>query len=140
MNLIDIIKRQEGKSLKAYHDTRGVLTIGFGRNLDDVGISDAEAEYLLANDLARAAKDAAAVVGPAFHGLKPARKRALESMAFQMGRQGLSGFARMLDAIRADDWPAAKREALDSDWAKQTPGRAREVAEMLLTGTMPAEG
>lgn len=139
MTLADLIRRQEGIRLKPYKDTCGVLTIGIGRNLE-AGITLEEAEYLLANDLLRAEQDAAKIVGPTFHGLAPARKRALESMAFQLGRTKLGMFKKMLDAVRAGDWPAAKREALNSAWAQQTPGRAQEVAEMLMTGTMPAEG
>lgn len=139
MRLEDLIKRQEGVRLRAYKDTRGVMTIGFGRNLE-VGISLAEAEYLLANDLERAERDAAAVVGPIFHGLAPARKRALECMAFQMGRAGLATFHMMIDAVRAGDWAMAKLAALDSLWAQQTPGRAAEVGEMLLSGQFPPEG
>ncbi len=57
-----------------------------------------------------------------------------------MGRQGLAGFVRMLMAIQAGDWGGAKFEALESDWAKQTPGRAAEVAEMLYSGQFPPEG
>ncbi len=44
--LIDLIKRHEGLSLKPYMDSRGFLTIGYGRNLDANGISKSEAEYL----------------------------------------------------------------------------------------------
>jgi len=40
--------------LKPYRDSVGKLTIGVGRNLDDVGISAEEADVLLANDIAKA--------------------------------------------------------------------------------------
>ena len=36
---------------KPYKDTVGKLTIGVGRNLDDVGIGEEEAEVLLRNDI-----------------------------------------------------------------------------------------
>lgn len=39
-----LVKSDEGLSLKPYTDTRGKLTIGYGRNLTDVGISQAEAD------------------------------------------------------------------------------------------------
>ena len=51
------LKLDEGLRLKPYRDTVGKLTIGIGRNLDDVGISEAEAEYLLSNDLDRTISD-----------------------------------------------------------------------------------
>lgn len=44
--------RDEGKRLKPYKDTVGKLTIGVGRNLDDVGISESEAMALLDSDIA----------------------------------------------------------------------------------------
>ena len=37
------LARHEGLQLKPYLDTVGKLTIGYGRNLDDVGISKGEA-------------------------------------------------------------------------------------------------
>ena len=40
---IAILKEHEGRRLKPYTDTVGKLTIGYGRNLTDVGISDEEA-------------------------------------------------------------------------------------------------
>ena len=36
----------EGSRLKPYRDTVGKLTIGIGRNLDDVGLSEDEVDYL----------------------------------------------------------------------------------------------
>lgn len=49
--LIEELKRDEGVELKAYQDTVGIWTIGIGRNLQDVGVSMAEAEFLLATDI-----------------------------------------------------------------------------------------
>ena len=37
-NLIDLLMKHEGVRNKPYEDTVGVLTIGVGRNLDDVGL------------------------------------------------------------------------------------------------------
>lgn len=49
--LIKQLKKHEGVELKPYKCTSNKLTIGIGRNLEDVGISEHEAEYLLMNDL-----------------------------------------------------------------------------------------
>ncbi len=43
--------RHEGLGLKPYRCPAGKLTIGYGRNLDDTGISKAEAYELLSNDI-----------------------------------------------------------------------------------------
>ena len=49
--LIEQLKRHEGIKLTPYKCTSDKLTIGVGRNLEDVGISEQEAEMLLQNDI-----------------------------------------------------------------------------------------
>jgi GH24 family phage-related lysozyme (muramidase) len=44
----------ESLKLKVYKDSKGIDSIGIGRNLVDVGISLAEADLLYDNDVARA--------------------------------------------------------------------------------------
>ena len=56
---------------------------------------------------------------------------ALVSMAYQLGCTGLMGFKGMLSALEQGDCPTAKAEALDSDWARETPERAHRVSERL---------
>lgn len=55
--LIEQLKRHEGFSAKPYFCTANKLTIGYGRNLDDVGITESEASELLRQDIARARHD-----------------------------------------------------------------------------------
>ena len=50
-----LLRRHEGVRLKPYRDTVGKLTIGVGRNLDDVGITPDEATVLLRTDIDRTA-------------------------------------------------------------------------------------
>lgn len=135
MSLRDLLIADEGLRLKPYRCTEGKLTIGVGRNLDDVGITRDEAMMMLDHDITRSTNAAAEVVGrDVFGTLNPARQAALVSMAFQMGRDGLADFNRMLLAVRAGDWENAHANALDSKWARQTPARAQRIAKMLLTG------
>lgn len=135
MTLRDLIKEEEGLRLKPYRCTEGRLSVGYGRNLDDVGISKEEADYMLDHDITRATNAAAEVVGrDVFGALNPARQAALVCMAFQMGRAGLEGFNRMLLNVRSGDWQNAYDNALDSKWARQTPERAKRIANMILTG------
>lgn len=47
----------EGLRLRPYRDSVGKLTIGCGRNLDDVGITAAEAMMLLDNDVSRVERE-----------------------------------------------------------------------------------
>lgn len=128
------IKRDEGLCLKPYRDLVGVLTIGFGRNLEN-GISESEAAFLLENDLETATKDAAMCLGDEyFQALSPVRKAALVNMAFNLGRTRLLGFRLMLELMRQGRFDAAADAALQSKWATQVKGRAIRIAQALRQG------
>jgi lysozyme len=124
--------RDEGLKLKPYRDTRGILTIGVGRNLEGVGISEREAKILLANDIVSVASQLDTAL-PWWKSLSDGRQRALINMGF-MGVQKLLGFKNMLAALQAGDWDTASREALDSDWAREVKARANRVAVLILEG------
>lgn len=66
-----------------------------------------------------------------FNRLPPRKKQALSNIAFQIGVTGLFGFRRMLIAVKHRHWSGARREALDSLWARKNPEIAHEIAEML---------
>jgi len=66
--------------------------------------------------------------------LDPARRGVFENMCFQLGITKLRKFAKMWAAARNFDWETAAAEALDSAWARQTPERAKRLAEQLKTG------
>ena len=131
-SLIEQIKRHEGLRLTPYKCTAGKLTIGYGRNLEDRGISKSEAEDMLLADVAE--------VEERLHkfGLlgvdNDARRSVLINMAFQLGVSGLMKFKRFIAAYRAGDFVTASKEMLDSRWAMQTPNRAKELSEQMLTG------
>ncbi len=134
MTLEKMLMTEEGLRLKPYRCTAGKLTIGIGRNLDDVGISQDEAEYLLANDIRRLER---ALMGNAtFNSLDDNRKTAIMNMAFQLGVNGCLSFRNMWSALASKDWRNAHDEALKSQWAKQTPARAKRVALILLNGNL----
>ena len=117
----------EGIRLKPYLCPAGKTTIGVGRNLDDVGITEAEAMTLLDDDVARVTAQLAKAL-PWLQGNNV--QRAVGNMTFQMGLGALLKFKKMLAALQARDYNAARREALDSAWAKQTPQRAKRVTDL----------
>ena len=132
MNLEDILMRDEGVRLKPYRDTVGKLTIGVGRNLDDVGISEDEARYLLRSDIVRAVKDAETLSW--FHSLNDARQKVIVSMIFNLGLQGFSGFHQTIKYIEAGDYNTAADRMMASKWAEQVGGRAGRLAQMMRNG------
>jgi lysozyme len=133
MTLIDQLIRDEGVRLHPYTDSVGKLTIGIGRNLTDVGISQSEAEMLLANDVANASKRLDEAF-PWTSGLDDVRRGALLNMTFNMGVGGLAQFKKFLQAMQAGDWNLAHNEMLDSLWAKQVGVRAERLAVQIQVG------
>ena len=95
--LVADLIRDEGLALKPYVDSVGKTTIGVGRNLDDVGITEAEAISLLNYDIDRAISDAHRAL-PSFGDAPEPVQRALVNMAFNLGLPRLRGFKKMLKA------------------------------------------
>lgn len=133
MTLRDQLLRDEGCRLKVYADSRGIPTIGVGRNLRDKGISQAEADTMLDADIA---EYTAAVIArvPCATRLDEARRGVLVSMAFNLGVGGLLAFQKMLAALEAGDYATAATEMLDSDWATQVGPRAERLARQMREG------
>lgn len=127
-----LVKRHEGLSLRPYRDTLGVLTIGYGRNLDAVGILPEEADHMLDRDLARAEASASSFAGPCWATLPVTRRAVLTDMAFQLGASGLSRFRRLRAALDAGDVQAAAREIGTSRAAGQCPARYAELVALWL--------
>lgn len=134
--MIDIIAlkadliRDEGLRLKPYRDTVGKMTIGVGRNLDDMGITAGEADHLLENDIGRALDELRRTFAW-FDSLGEPQQRALANMTFNMGLPRLLGFRRMLDALKRGDYRQAAIEARDSRWAAQVGDRAWRVSKLM---------
>jgi GH24 family phage-related lysozyme (muramidase) len=96
------------------------------------GITDQEADQMLEANINKAKQDALDIIRQkGIADLSPQQQEALTEMVFQMGRSGVSKFNNMLDSLKYGDYDRAYDEALDSLWAKQTPQRAKEVAERL---------
>ena len=123
------LQRDEGLKLKPYLCPAGKLSLGYGRNLDDVGITQDEAMAMLDNDIDRVNAQLAKAL-PWLETKSPDVQRAIANMTFQMGLGALLKFKKMLAALQARDYTAARREALDSAWAKQTPQRAKRVTDL----------
>lgn len=101
--LIPHLRKEEGFKSYAYKDSLGFWTIGIGRLIDGRkggGISRAEAEYLLKNDIEVRHVALMAKI-PWFQSLDYVRQAILMSMAFQMGVDGLMGFKNMLAHVEA---------------------------------------
>lgn len=127
--LLEQIKRHEGFRSTVYKCTAGRNTVGYGRNLDDCGINEDEAEFLLVNDINRCRQELSHLD---WFILQPkVIQSVLINMAFQLGIKGISKFRGMIQALSVRNYPDAAKCMLDSLWAKQTPNRAQELAEII---------
>lgn len=135
-NLRELLKFEEGLRLKPYKCTAGRLTVGYGRNLDDRGISEFEANLMLSNDMADVRAEATREFAW-FNLIDVVRQDVVVAMIFQLGLARFKGFKGAIEAIRVHDYARAADEMLDSAWAKQTPGRAERMARMMRTGKYP---
>ncbi len=133
MKLEDTLIRHEGLRLKPYRDTVGKLTIGVGRNLDDVGITEDEAMYMLHTDIGRVRVQLAGSF-VWYPGLNSVRKDVLINMVFNLGLGRFKRFRRLIAAIEICRWDQAAKEMLDSKWAKQVGRRAIELARIMRDG------
>lgn len=140
MNLDHIRKqliRHEGLRLKPYHDNAVPprLSIGVGRNLDDVGVFSDEVELMLTNDINRSIKDLNDHLDW-WNSLDEARRGVLLNMTFNMGITGLLKFQKMLAALQSGDYQKAGEEMKDSLWYKQVGVRGLELVNQMQTGDM----
>lgn len=131
-DFISMLKRHEGQRLKPYLCTADKLTIGYGRNLDDNGISEAEALYLLQNDI-----DACYSELNVFHWfqeLDQVRQEALVDMRFNLGLPRFLSFKKMIARLMAKEYSQAAEEIINSLYARQVGDRANELAYMIERG------
>lgn len=130
--LIDQLILHEGMVLKPYRDTVGKLTIGVGRNLDDLGISKDEAKILLKNDISRTMSEANKL---SFFGkLSENRKLVILDMIFNMGFKTFSTFKNTIQLISDGKYTEASKAMLASKWASQVGKRAITLANMMDKG------
>jgi len=135
-NTKDLIKQlidHEGLKLFPYHCTADKLTIGVGRNLEDRGISEDEAAYLLKNDIEIVERELLEAQ-PLVSMLDPVRQRVLVDMGFNLGTPTLMKFQKMWDAIEDGDFEEASNQMMQSRWAEQVGRRAERLRDAMLTG------
>lgn len=133
--LIAALKIDEGLRLKAYKDTVGVWTVGYGHAhvAPNTVWTQEQAERALIEDVA-IHNHLLAEKLPWVSSLDPVRRRVLENMAFNLGVKGLLGFKNTLEFVRTGQYDKAADGMLASLWAKQVKGRAVRLAQEMRTG------
>lgn len=139
MNLPELEKQlaiDEGKRLKAYLDTEGILTVGLGHNckaapvagVSKVGdsITEETCSELFAADIADVVAQLDARL-PWWRNMDDARQNVLANMAFNLGIGTLLTFKNTLAAMERGDYAAAAAGMAASKWASQVGARAARL-------------
>ena len=133
--LLESVKKHEGYRNKVYLDTLGKRTIGVGHLcVEDFWEDDKEYEESFLMEILE--KDLQSAIDQADDMCKDLKissdaKILIIEMIFQLGGNGVSKFRKMWQALQQDppDYAEASVQMLDSRWAKQTPNRAKEMAQ-----------
>ena len=123
----------EGLKLKPYRCPAGKLTIGVGRNLEERGISEEEALYLLNNDISECIKDLQKIFTDveSFATLPENVQKVLIDMRFNLGASGFRDFKKMIKAVKDRDFSRAALEMQDSKWFEQVGNRGSVLVKMM---------
>ena len=133
--LLESVKRHEGYRNKVYLDTLGKRTVGVG-HLCVENFWEDDKEYDEDFLMGILEKDLQSAIDQADDMCKDLKissdaKILIIEMIFQLGGNGVSKFRKMWQALQQDppDYAEASVQMLDSRWAKQTPNRAKEMAD-----------
>lgn len=132
-----MIAVDEGLRLKPYRCTAGKLTIGYGHNLDDLGISKYIADALLQEDSLAATQICVRIFGDAFTAWSENRQLGWINLAFNLGEHGLLQFRNTIKAARSGDWAGVENGLRNSRWFKQVGTRAQRVIDMVCHEKFP---
>ena len=125
-----LLKRLEGLRLHPYDDN-GDQSIGYGRNLSSVGITEPEAAMLLDNDVNRCEQEVRGRY-EYYDQLSEIRQTAVLSLAYQLGSSRHALFHNHhAEMAKGNFVQAAKEIYPDSLYAKQVPARAEEIAKII---------
>ena len=132
--LLKSVKQHEGYKDHVYLDTRNKRTVGVGHLCvedhwkEGVAYPEEMLMKVLKDDLKNAIRGAEELCSDC-PVLEDQAKEIITEMVFQLGKTGVSKFRNMWKALKVPDYPTAAKEMLDSRWAKQTPGRAKEMSD-----------
>lgn len=129
------LRRDEGVQRSVYLDSLGYETIGVGRLVDSMkggGLSDAEIDFLLQNDIQRCLED---IQQEPWYVtcLTDEQRRALLNMRFQLGAKGIRSFVTFLSLCIQKKWAQAAADLSTTTYAHQTPARCARIQKLLVS-------
>ena len=126
----ELLIKHEGLRNMIYYDSLGIPTIGVGRNLKDRGVTNAEALFMLNNDIVDFTQQLSDRLYW-FDAQPDQAKLVLIDMAFNLGLAGLLQFHNTLEHIKNGDYKNAGIEMKNSHWYNEVPNRADDLINIL---------
>lgn len=117
-----------------YRDSRGLLTIGYGRCIEMIGVSLEEANFLLSNDIAVSLAQAQAQSWYQIVSQNDPRCRAIVEIIFNLGLAKFEQFINAIAALNKGDWENSANEFENSAWFREVGQRGEELVEMIRSG------
>lgn len=136
------LTRDEGVRFSPYKDTKDIMTVGIGHNLQSSPISYSypltqdQVNQIFASDVQNVIKDLNANI-PWWSSLDEVRQRVLANMTFNLGINGLLAFKNTLNFIKCGNYVAAAEGMKNSKWYNQVGARADRLCQAMRTGVMP---
>ena len=131
MSLIDDIKKHEGFSPVVYQCTAGYDTIGYGKRVKYLQITEEQAEEWLVEEL----QNLKYVLADKYDWFLPAPQEVQDivmNMNYQLGVSAFSKFKKTIKYIKVKDYKSASTEMLQSKWGRvDTPRRAKELSDRM---------
>ena len=131
MALIDDIKKHEGFSSVPYRCTADKLTIGYGKRIKYLQVTEEQATEWLEEDL----ENLKYTLSGKYDWFLPAPQEVRDivmNMNYQLGVSAFSKFKKTIKYIADKDYKMAAIEMLDSKWARDdTPRRAKELSDRM---------
>jgi len=134
--LFEHIRLHQQMKAHPYMDDDERLKIGYGRNIEERGISQAEAETLLQNDILESEADLKIIFGHVWDYLAPARKLALADLRFILGPACFRSHAEFIDMIKKQQFNAAAADLRKGIWPpgdESVDDRRKSLMHLLLT-------
>ena len=149
-NFYDMLSLNEGNVPNAYKDSKGIMHIGVGFNLEDGGnkrflkkigidvnellggrkLTDRETKTLYNHSLTQAFKDAQSY-DPNFAKRPEAVKMTLVDMAYNLGLTKLEKFVDMRAALMNNDYNKAADEMVESKWFDDVKSRGPRMVKVM---------
>jgi len=126
VDLINILKQEEGFRGMTYVDTKGHLTVGYGTKLP---LTEYEATMLLEYRFNKIKQELEAELS--FLNIEQDAWDVLYLMAYQLGVAGVMKFKKMIEALKKQNYKEASKQMRDSLWYGQTTNRAERMAKMM---------